>query len=115
MKIAIIDFQPQNKIIATGGIIIIRPDINKLNPTFFKIFFNSKIGYSMIKSLQKGTVISILKADELKDLSFPNIDINKQNSIANEYNINFNLINEYKNKIEKIKNELDNYCNDIFE
>ena len=115
MKIAIIDFQPQNKIIATGGIIIIRPDINKLNPTFFKIFFNSKIGYSMIKSLQKGTVISILKADELKDLSFPNIDINKQNSIANEYNINFNLINEYKNKIEIIKNELDNYCNDIFE
>lgn len=112
-KIAIIDIIPQNKIIVTGGMIIIRPDINKLNPTFFKIYFNSIIGQNMIKSLLRGSTIAILNVKDLMNLSLPNIDINSQNEIANEYNQKFNLLKEYKSKINNLKNDLNNFCNDI--
>lgn len=112
-KIAIIDIIPQNKIIVTGGMIIIRPDINKLNPTFFKIYFNSIIGQNMIKSLLRGSTIAILNAKDLMNLSLPNIDINSQNEIANEYNKKFDLLKEYKNKINNLKKDLNIFCNDI--
>ncbi|MEI3535333.1 MAG: hypothetical protein V8R16_00910 [Bacilli bacterium] len=65
------------------------------------------------KSLLRGSTIAILNVKDLMNLSLPNIDINSQNEIANEYNQKFNLLKEYKSKINNLKNDLNNFCNDI--
>jgi hypothetical protein len=59
VKTVVVDIEPKEKILVTGGMLIIRPDQTKLNPTYLKMFLDSDEGKSALKSIQKG-VLSLL-------------------------------------------------------
>lgn len=108
IKTAVVDIEPNEKILATGGLIIIRPNLDKLNPTYLKMFFDSQIGQSALKNVQKGSVIVTLTSNGLSSIKIPVIDIKKQQEKARRYNDKLSTLAAYKQEIENIENSLKN-------
>lgn len=115
VKILVVDIDPKEKILVTGGMIIVRPDIDKLDPTFLKIYLDSKQGQLVLKSIQKGTTIITLNSKDLSNILIPDIDIKKQRKKAELYNNKLSTLLAYKKEINKIENDLSNFYFDEFE
>lgn len=115
VKTVVVDIEPKEKILVTGGMIIVRPDIEKLDPTFLKIYLESKQGQLALKSIQKGTVIITLNSKDLSNILIPDIDIKKQREKAELYNNKLSTLLAYKKEIAKIENNLSNFYFDEFE
>lgn len=105
-KTVVVDIDPSEKILVTGGMIIVRPYVDKLNSTYFKIFLDSPIGEKTIKAIQKGATIVTINVKDLSEIKVPMIDIVKQEKMALEYNQKLEQINMYKKEIERITNKL---------
>lgn len=108
VKTVVVDMEPKEKILVTGGMLIVRPQLDKLNPTYLKMFLDSDLGQSALKSIQKGTVIVTVTASGLSTIEVPMIDINKQQEKAERYNEKLSTLAAYKQEIERIENSLKN-------
>ena len=108
VKTVVVDLEPKEKILVTGGMLIVRPQLDKLNPTYLKMFLDSDLGQSALKSIQKGTVIVTVTASGLSTIEIPMIDINKQQEKAERYNEKLSTLAAYKQEIERIENSLKN-------
>lgn len=113
IKIGVVEFEPKEKIIVTGGIIIVRPKKEKLNSFYLKKFLDSQMGQNELKSFSKGTISTTisLNSKDLKELQIPLIDINKQNKIANSYCLKISEIITYKNLLKNLENSLIEFLN----
>ena len=94
--------------------IIVRPYVDKLNSTYFKIFLDSPIGEKTIKAIQKGATIVTINVKDLSEIKVPMVDILKQEDLAKEYNKKLEKINMHKKEIEKISNELKEFFIESF-
>lgn len=113
VKIAVVDFDPKIKCIVTGGMFIVRPDTNKLNPYYLKVFLESSIGTEILESIQKGgSYIVTIKGSNLANIKINLIDINKQNLIANKYIDKLTSLIGYKKQIKDIETSLSNLYQD---
>ena len=108
IKIAVIDYEPKEKIIVTGGMIIVRPDQSKINSTYLKIFLESEQGQLVLKSIQKGMTIVTINAKELSEIVIPLPSIKMQFKMANKYNSKLSSLWALKSEISKIENDLKN-------
>lgn len=108
VKTVVVDIEPKEKILVTGGMLIVRPQLDKLNPTYLKMFLDSNLGQLALKSIQKGTVIVTVTASGLSTIEIPMIDINKQQEKAERYNEKLSTLAAYKKEIERIENSLKN-------
>ena len=108
IKTVVVDIEPKEKILVTGGMLIVRPQLDKLNPTYLKMFLDSDLGQSALKSIQKGTIIVTVTASGLSTIEIPMIDINKQQEKAEKYNEKLSTLAAYKKEIERIENSLKN-------
>ena len=108
VKTVVVDIEPKEKILVTGGMLIVRPQLDKLNPTYLKMFLDSDLGQSALKSIQKGTIIVTVTASGLSTIEIPMIDINKQQEKAERYNEKLSTLAAYKKEIERIENSLKN-------
>jgi type I restriction enzyme M protein len=109
VKMAVVDDIEDEKIIVTGGMIIVRPKTEKLNSTFLKIFLESEQGQNIIKSIQKGITIVTLNAKDLANIIIPLPSINYQNKVAGKYNSKLAMLLAYKKEISNIENDLKNF------
>jgi len=109
VKIAVIDVEPEEKVIVTGGMIIIRPNIKKLNPFFLKIFLESNSGRQSLTLIQKGMSIISLnpKYVALLQISCPNIE--KQNQIANKFKSKLTSLLGLKKEMMKLEDIVNTY------
>ena len=112
VKTVVVDIEPKEKILVTGGMLIVRPDLNRLNPTYFKMFLDSTAGQNALKSIQKGSYIVSINASNLSTIEIPLIDIKKQESKAEKYNTELSTLIAYKNEIKRIENSLKNLFED---
>jgi type I restriction enzyme M protein len=108
IKTVVVDIEPKEKILVTGGMLIVRPQLNKLNPTYLKMFLDSEMGQSALKGIQKGTTIVTVTASGLSTIEIPMIDMNKQQEKAERYNEKLSTLAAYKQEIERIENSLKN-------
>ena len=109
VKVVVVDRQPEEKVLVTGGMIVVRPNQDKINPTYLKIFFDSEQGTKVLKSIQKGNLIVTINSKDLSMIRVPLIDIDKQRSIANKYNEELNKLIRYKEEIKKIEKTMDEF------
>ena len=107
MKIAVVDFEPREKIIVTGGMIIIRPNIDKVNPTYIKMYLDSN-KQAALKKIQKGSVIFSINYKDLQEVKIPLIDIKKQNEMAAKYSEKLSSLFAFTKEVEKLKQSLEN-------
>lgn len=108
VKTVVVDINPKEKILVTGGMLIVRPQLEKLNPTYLKMYLDSEMGQAALKHIQKGTIIVTITASGLSTIEIPMIDINKQQEKAEKYNEKLSTLAAYKQEIERIENSLKN-------
>lgn len=109
VKTAVAKELPSEKIIVTGGMIIIRPNLEKINPLFLKLFLDSQIGIAILKSIQRGTVISNISARDLKNIKIECPDIEIQNSIARKYNAKLSTYTSLVKQAKELENQLNSF------
>lgn len=100
---------PDRNIIVTGGMIILKPDTSKVNPTYVKMFLDSSIGKSEFKSIIKGNTIGFVPFKEFKErmiISCPSLE--KQNKLSEQYNNMLWTINALIKQLADTKDELAN-------
>lgn len=108
VKTVVVDIDPKEKILVTGGMLVVRPQLDKLNPTYLKMFLDSEMGQAALKSIQKGTIIVTVTASGLSTIEIPMISIDKQQEKAERYNEKLSTLAAYKKEIERIENSLKN-------
>ena len=108
-KIAVVRYELKEQIIVTGGMIIIRPDVRKINPTFLKMYLESKDGQLTLRSIQKGNAIVSINAKDLSEITIPEIDIHKQIDIAIEYNKRLDDLAILKQKEASLEKEIGSF------
>lgn len=113
VKIAVVDIEPADKVLVTGGMLLVRPDQKKINPTYLKIYLDSEDGKNAIKSIQKGDIVVSMTAKDFKRITIPLIPLERQNSYAIKYCEIVEQIKEYVKKVEDLQNKLDNYYSEI--
>ena len=112
IKTAVVDLLGDEKIVATGSLLVIRCDEEKINPFYLKTFFDSSIGSKILESIQTGSTIISINASALLKMRIPLIKKSRQDYIAKRFLINldqFKLLEMRLSKLEKeIKEIFDN-------
>ncbi len=108
VKVGVVDFEPKERIIVTGGMIIIRPNKEKLNPIYLKAFLDSELGQQELRMIQKGSIIVSINAKDLSNIDVPYLDIKNQEQIANSYQNNVSSLIALKEEVREIENKLKN-------
>ena len=111
IKVGRVKVEEDEKIVATGSILVIRCNTSKLNPIYLKTFLDSKYGSKLLESVQTGSTIISINASALMGIKIPYMDMNKQLEIATKYIMK---LQQYKKAEERLK-ELEKQMNNIFE
>lgn len=109
VKTVVVDIEPKEKILVTGGMIIVRPNIDLINPTYLKIFLDSEQGQNALKAIQKGSIIITINSKDLSTVLVPVIDIKRQNERAQKYNEKLSTLYALKQEIRKLEDSLKNF------
>lgn len=107
-KVGVVDKKPDEKIIVTGGMIIIRPDINKVNPVYLKMILDSDYGAYCFSLHQKGDVIKSISAKDIAEIQIPLIPKEDQDLIANNYLVKITTLLALKKQVEVLEGSLKN-------
>lgn len=106
VKTAVVDIDPKDNVIVTGGMIVVRPNPELLNPTYLKMYLDSDEGGDALKSVQTGTTIVSISLSDFRKIPVPKVDIVKQTIKATRYNDKLSSINAYRDQINKLEDEL---------
>lgn len=106
IKTCVIEGVDNVKIIATGSLLVIRCDENKINPVYLKTFFDSINGTKLLESVQTGTAIISINASALLNMKISCIDRDKQDKVATDYLERLDQFKITQNKLKKLENEL---------
>ena len=93
-----------HKVIASANLIIIRPKENILGD-YLKIFLESPVGSTLIKSFQRGSTIMNINPVDIKEIEIPLLDLEKQREIAEHYSEEKKIFRETTEKAHKRWNE----------
>lgn len=111
VKVAVVNIEPTKKIVVTGGMIIIRPNKDKLDGTYLKLYLDSEKGRRALSAIQKGTTIVTISFENLLRLRLDLPSIKQQEEIASHY-IKMNAQFEAaKRELDIIEKEITNYIN----
>lgn len=115
VKIAVVEEEIKNKIIAIGGLLIIRPNLNECNPYYLKMYLESKTGQEILKSVQVGNTITNISKNALAKLtiSMPKKEI--QDKFVKKYLYKTIEYNTLAKELADMKEKLENYYEDEVE
>lgn len=107
LKTALIDLKSlKEQIIATGNLLIIRPNKEKINPVCLKVFFDSSIAKKQIELIETGSVMISINLNELGKIRIEIPTKKDQENIAKEYVIKKNIINTTRRNLMKLERDL---------
>ena len=99
-KTAVINVPYNETYISTGSLIVIRVKKDLIDPTYLKIFLDSKNGNEALRSIQTGASILSLNPTKLLNLLVPLPTFSRQTTIASSYKFKLQNIQEVK-EVEK--------------
>ena len=109
VKFAVVDEDLKDNVIVTGGMIIVRPKTDKIDPTFLKLYFESKYGEQEIKRIQKGSVIISLNSKDLKNIFVSCPDLEYQKIKAKKFKQKFSSYVAMKREVELLEDKLSHF------
>lgn len=115
VKIAIVDCDLNENLILTGGMLCVRPNTNLITPEYLKMFFDSKKGREILKSIQKGSTIPSITVSALKSInvSCPPIDI--QIEVTKKYQSKLMMYAALKKELVALEEQISSYYDEIEE
>lgn len=108
IKIAVACISQEEKVLATGNLIVIRVKKNKVNPYYLKAFFDCSTGKKLLQSIQTGSVIASINPSQLENLQISLPEKNIQEKIAALYLTKQDMIALTKKKLAELEQELEN-------
>lgn len=108
IKIGRVKVNEDEKIIATGSILVIRCNTNKLNPIYLKTFLDSQYGAKLLESIQTGTTIISINVSALLSMKIPYVNMAKQLEIAKQYTMKLIQFQRTKERLKQLEKELNN-------
>lgn len=112
IKTAVASVKSNERIVASGNLLILRPDKNKINPYYLKLFFDSDKGNKILSSIQTGAVILSINASQLKKINISLLSMEEQERLANKYLAKLDSIKIMKSKIQQLEEELNDIGKD---
>ena len=108
IKLGLVSNVGEDKMIASGNLIVIRPNNKIINPAYLKMFLESEQGLKILYTIQTGTIIMSINPSQLKgiEISLPEMDI--QNDLARKYLAKLDAIEIAKRKVHQLEEELRN-------
>lgn len=106
IKTAVASIKDDEKVVASGNLLILRPDKNKINPYYLKLFFDSEKGNKILSSIQTGSVILSINTSQLKKINISLLSLDEQNKLANKYLSKLDSIKIMKSKLQQLEEEL---------
>lgn len=106
IKTAVASIKENEKVVASGNLLILRPDKNKINPYYLKLFFDSEKGNKILSSIQTGAVILSINTSQLKRINISLLSLDEQNRLANKYLSKLDSIKIMKSKLQQLEEEL---------
>ncbi len=102
IKSAIVDINGE-KVVLFGSLYGIRVKLNQMLPAYLCTFINSNAGQMLLKTIQTGTVISMITRSNLKNLVVPCPDILEQAKVCENISIILEMIRDSKERIIKLQ------------
>ena len=115
IKSSIVDSIGDEKILATGSLIVIRCDKEKVNPVYLKTFFDSVTGLKLLESIQTGSAIISINVTALYKLPYPKVDKALQDKVATTFLIQLDQLKLAKQKISKLEESISTIFDSIVE
>jgi type I restriction-modification system DNA methylase subunit len=107
VKSAVVDEEIKNNTIASGSIIVIRPNRVMIDSYYLKAFIESQIGQQLLSLRMTGNVIKNLTVNNVKSLDVPIIELEKQKQIGESFILKKQLIEVQKKKINKLQEDIE--------
>jgi type I restriction enzyme M protein len=107
-KSAVVEVEGDRKIVATGNIMVLRLNTNKINPYYLKTFLDSKIGRKLLYSIETGSALISISKKTLVNAEIPEIDLEKQEEISNKFLAYQDELKYYQKKERDIKDKIKN-------
>ncbi len=119
IKIAVVNNIENRKIIASGNLIVLRLDSNKINPYYLEMYLNSQTGQTILNQIQTGSVIISINPSRLVDITISTLPIEEQNKLAEKYKskkLQLQLAREHIKQIEEEQlNFFENEVEELFD
>lgn len=103
--------QLDKMVIASANIIVIRLK-EKIKSNYLKIFMESPVGKTIIKTFQRGTTVMNINPKDIGEMEIPLLPEDKQELIVKEY---LHELTRYTELIKKAEKRWDNIKNKIYE
>lgn len=107
VKSAVVEALGDERLIASGSIMVLRVDDSKIDPYYLRAFLDSPIGQHLLSLKQTGNVIPNLTVNNVKKLQIPFVPLEKQKNIACLYKDKLDKIKFEKMRLEKLEKEVD--------
>lgn len=108
IKVGLVTIDENEKIIASGNLLVVRPDKTKINPAYLKMFLESEKGTKILNMIQTGTVILSINPSQLREIEISLLPIEEQDRLANIYLAKIDAIELAKRKVQQLEKELKN-------
>ena len=97
-KSAVMENENGHKVMANGGLFILKLDTSKVNPYYVMLYLRSQQGQAQLNSISHGAVMISFAQKDLDFIMIPMIPMNKQEEIVAEYK-------KLRNHLEDIRRE----------
>ncbi len=102
VKIAVVNQEPEGKVIVTGGMLIVRPEPG-YDSYFLKGYLDSAEGKKQLALIQKGSTILSISENDLKNIIIPRFPIERQTELGSKVENLLKDIAELEDKLEAAK------------
>lgn len=110
VKIAVANNIGNKKIIASGSMMIVRPNSKIINSVYLKMFFESNHGRKILDKIQKGSITTTITLEDFKNLMIPCPPMEVQRKYVFSYK---ELQEEYEIKKKELE-QIQSKINDLF-
>lgn len=112
VKLAVINEEPKEKVIVSGGMLILRPKNDKIDPTYLKMFFDSNKGKEILSSVQKGSIITTISVGNFTMVKVPCPPLDKQRTLSKKYNSMLAVYDGMKKELQDMDSKISNFFED---
>lgn len=105
IKTAVVETNGE-KILLFGSLYGLRIDPGVMNPDYLCCFINSTVGQDSLRSIQTGTVISMITVANLNSFVVPCPPIEEQNRFASDIALTLEMILDSKERIAKLQKQV---------
>ena len=112
IKSAVVNIEDEN-VLLFGSLYAMRLKKDVLLPPYLCGFINSNVGQMLLKTIQTGTVISMITAGNLLEFIVPCPSMTKQIKLVEQMSITLDMIRESRERIIKLQNSYERSFDDL--